>query len=276
MSPVARCTTRFILAPLVLLGCCLVAVFAQPSGAAPPPAADSAPQAPAVEITVYAAASLREALQEIAPICESAAGGRFIFNFGGSNDLARQIVAANKADVFFSADEAWMDHVAKEGLVDPASRRTILSNRLVVVVPEGSHPAIASAASLATVRRLALANPDAVPAGRYAKAWLLKAGVWAKVSDKVVGFPDVRATLAAVESGAVDAGVVYKTDARVAHHAQVAFEVPEEDAPHIAYAVAAMQGRPSVAAARRAIDCFGGADARAVFERLGFIVPAHP
>lgn len=276
MSAIARRTTRFILTPLILLGCCDLAVLAQAPDAAPPPATDSARQAPAAEITVYAAASLRDVLQEIAPICEAAAGGKFVFNFGGSNDLARQIVAANKADVFFSADEAWMDHVAKEGLVDPASRRTILSNRLVVVVPEGPHPAITSAASLATVRRLALANPGAVPAGRYAKAWLEKAGVWAKVSDKVVSFPDVRATLAAVESGAVDAGVVYRTDALVAHHARVAFEVLEEAAPRIAYAVAAMQGRPSVVAARRAIDCFAGADARAIFERLGFIVPVHP
>jgi molybdate transport system substrate-binding protein len=276
MSPIARFGTRITTAPLILLGCGALAVFARAPGSAPPPATDSGRPAPAAEITVYAAASLRDALQEIAPACEAAAGGRLVFNFGASNDLARQIVAANKADIFFSADEAWMDHVAREGLVDPASRRTILSNRLVVVVPEGPHPAITSPASLTTVRRLALANPDAVPAGRYAKAWLEKAGVWAKVSDKVVGFPDVRATLAAVESGAVDAGVVYRTDARVAHHTQVAFEVPEEDAPRIAYAVAALQGRPSVAAARRAIDCFIGADARAVFERLGFIVPVHP
>jgi molybdate transport system substrate-binding protein len=96
------------------------------------------------------------------------------------------------------------------------------------------------------------------------------------VSDRVVSFPDVRAALAAVESGVVDAGVVYRTDARIAHHAQVAFEVPEADAPHIAYVVAALQGRPSIAAARRAVDCFAGPGARAVFERLGFIVPVRP
>jgi len=276
MSPIARCITRFALAPLIILGCCVPAAFAQTPGAAPPAATDSARQAPAAEITVYAAASLRDALQEIAPTCEAAAGGRFVFNFGGSNDLARQIVAANKADVFFSADEAWMDHVAREGLLDQASRRTILSNRLVVVIPEGSKLVVASPSSLTTVRRLALANPDAVPAGRYAKGWLEKAGVWTKVSDRIVSFPDVRATLAAVESGVVDAGVVYKTDARIAHHAQVAFEVPEADAPHIAYVVAAMQGRPSIEAARRAIDCFAGAGARAVFERLGFVVPGQP
>jgi molybdate transport system substrate-binding protein len=262
----ARFAARFVLASLAFPGR-LVTIAAPDPGAA---------RAPAREVTVYAAASLRDALQEIAPACEDAAGGRFVFNFGGSNDLARQIVAANKADVFFSADESWMDHVASEGLVDPASRRTLLSNRLVVVIPEGSTRAIASPAALAAVRRLALANPDAVPAGRYAKAWLEKAGVWTKVSDRVVSFPDVRATLAAVESGVVDAGVVYRTDARIAHHARVVLEVPEEDGPHIAYVVAALQGRPSIEAARRAIDCFAGPGARAVFERLGFVVPGHP
>ena len=267
MPFIARSAARFALASLVFLGCGPAAISAPEPGAAP---------APAPEVTVYAAASLRDALQEIAPLCESAAGVRFVFNFGGSNDLARQIVAANKADVFFSADEAWMDHVAAEGLVDQASRRTLLSNRLVVMIPEGSRRAIESAASLSTVRRLALANPDAVPAGRYAKAWLEKAGVWTKVRDRIVSFPDVRGALAAVESGAVDAGVVYRTDARIARHARVALEVPEEEGPHIACVVAAMRGRPNIEAARRAIDCFGGTGARSVFERLGFVVPGHP
>ena len=264
MPLIARYVARLLLASLTFPGCVLVAISAPEPGAAP---------APAPEVTVYAAASLRDALQEIAPACESAAGVRFVFNFGGSNDLARQIVVANKADVFFSADEAWMDHVAGEGLVDQASRRRLLSNRLVVMIPEGSRRVIESAASLTTVRRLALANPDAVPAGRYAKAWLEKAGVWTQVSDRVVSFPDVRATLAAGEAGVVDAGVVYRTDARIARHAQVALEVPEREGPPIACVVAAMQDRPNIEAARRVIDCFAGAGARAVFERLGFVVP---
>jgi molybdate transport system substrate-binding protein len=258
-------------AAIVVLSCGALAARAQDPGTRPSAAA---PSAPAAELSVYAAASLRDALQEIAPRCEGPAGVRFVFNFGGSNDLARQILAANKADIFFSADEAWMDRVARDGLVDAASRRSLLSNRLVVVVPEGSRLAIVSASSLtaAQVKRLALANPDAVPAGRYAKAWLDRAGVWEQVRGRVVGFPDVRATLAAVESGAVDAGVVYSTDARIAHHARVAYEVPAGDSPAIVYALAAMKDRPGIAAARRAIDCFAGADARAIFERLGFVV----
>ncbi len=230
--------------------------------------------APAPEVTVYAAASLRDALQALAPVCETVAQARFVFNFGASNDLARQIVAANKADVFFSADEAWMDNVAADGLVDASSRRSLLGNRLIIVVPKPSELSIASAADLAgeRVRRLALANPDAVPAGKYAKAWLEKVGLWDRVRERVVPFPDVRATLAAVEAGAVDAGVVYRTDAAIANGARVAFEVRAADGPDIRYAVAALAQRPALEAARRTVACFAGAEARGVFEKLGFVV----
>ena len=104
---------------------------------------------PAPEIVVYAAASLRDALQEMTPACEGATGARLVFNFGASNDLARQIAAANKADIFLSADESWMDSVAAEGLVDDTSRRDILSNRLVVVGSADVSYPIASAGDLA-------------------------------------------------------------------------------------------------------------------------------
>jgi len=262
---------RTAFAPPTILAAVLgaVAIAGSSAGAAAPP-----PPAPAAEITVYAAASLQDALQVLAPGCESEAGARFVFNFGGSNDLARQIVAANKADVFFSADDAWMDHVAKAGLVDEASRRTLLSNRLVVVVPRGSEGSITGAASLAAapVRRVALADPDAVPAGRYAKAWLEKAGIWDQVRDKVAPFPDVRSTLSAVEAGMVDAGVVYRTDAAIARRARVAFEVAEAEGPRITYPVAALVERPRVETARRVVACLAGARARGVFERFGFVV----
>jgi molybdate transport system substrate-binding protein len=229
---------------------------------------------PAPEVTVYAAASLRDALEAIAPVCETRAQVHLVFNFGASNDLARQIVAANKADVFFSADEAWMDRVAQEGLVDASSRRSLLGNRLVVVVPNGSGLSIPDAAALGSqsVKRLALANPDAVPAGKYAKAWLEKVGLWETVRERVVPFPDVRATLAAVEAGAVDAGVVYRTDAAIAAGASVAFEVPAADGPQIRYPVAALAQRPAFEAARRTVACFEGREARALFEKRGFLV----
>jgi molybdate transport system substrate-binding protein len=241
-------------------------------------AAPGASPSPApVEIVVYAAASLRDVLQELTPPCEKAIEARLVFNFGASNDLARQIDAASKADVFFSADEAWMDRVARAGLVDAASRRSLLSNRLVVVGASDSSLTIAAPSDLksAGVRRLALASPEAVPAGKYAKAWLEKAGAWAPVADRVVPFPDVRAALAAVESGGADAGIVYRTDAAISKRVKVLYEVPAAEGPRISYAVAAIQGRPRVVAARRLVTWLAGPEALPVFERFGFVVPAQ-
>ena len=240
--------------------------------AAPAPSA-AAPATAPPEVAVYAAASLEEALGAIGPICDARAGSRTVFNFGSSNELARQILAADKADLFLSADEGWMDRVAEAGLVDATTRRPLLSNRLVVVVPADATPAISGAADLggAAVRRLSLANPAAVPAGRYARAWLESVGLGEKVRDKVVPANDVRAALAAVEAGATDAGVVYRTDAAIARKVTIAYTVPENEGPKIIYPVAAMKNRPRRELARRLIECYAGREARGIFERHGFI-----
>ena len=226
-----------------------------------------------VEIVVYAAASLRDVLTELAPAAGRATGTRLVFNFGGSGDLARQIVAANKADIFFSADESWMERVAGAGLVDAGSRCTPLSNQLAVVVPADSALQISAAENLAAaaVRRLALANPEAVPAGKYAKAWLESEGQWDAVAARVVTALDVRATLAAVESGAVDAGIVYRTDAAISGRVRVAFVVPQGKGEPVSYALASLQSRPHFEAARGVASWLCGAEAAPVFERFGFI-----
>lgn len=236
-------------------------------------AAQTAPAAEPVELTVYAASSLRDVLQELAPTVERATGTRLVFNLGASNDLARQIVAANKADLFFSADEAWMDRVAAAGLVDAGSRRAPLANRLVVVVPADSQLQISAARDLASpaIRRLALGNPEAVPAGRYARAWLESQGQWTAVAERVIPALDVRAALAAVESAAVDAGIVYRTDAAQSRRVRVAYLVPEGEGPRITYALAALAPRPHHEAARAVAAWLCGPEAAAVFERFGFL-----
>ena len=188
----------------------------------------SAPAA-ADELNLFAAASLTEAVKEVAGGFEKATGHTVVFNFGGSNDLARQIKAGAPADVFFSADVAQMDGLVAAGLVRAQDRVDVLSNVLVVVVPAGSGTRVGSPADLVPLRRLALADPQAVPAGVYARQWLESAGVWAKVADKVVPALNVRAALSAVEAGNVDAGIVYKTDAAVSKRVEIAFDRPQRE-----------------------------------------------
>jgi molybdate transport system substrate-binding protein len=227
--------------------------------------------AAAEEVNVFAAASLTDALQEVAQAFEKSTGHKVVFNLGGSNDLARQIKAGAPADVFFSADEAQMDGVEAAGLVRAQDRVDVLSNVLVAVVPVASAARISGPPDLLRVTRLALADPQAVPAGVYARTWLESAGLWGKLADKVVPTLDVRAALAAVESENADAGIVYRTDAAISKRVKVAFEVPRDQGPAIAYALApiATSTKP---ATRELVRYLASAPAREVYRRHGFVV----
>ncbi len=235
--------------------------------------------ATAAEVTVFAAASLTDALQEIATAYESAAGDKVVFNFGASSTLARQIQEGAPADLFFSADEAKMDGLEKRGLVAKGTRQSLLSNTLVVVVPADSSLKIASPAELADskVRALALAEPQSVPAGIYAKEWLQSQKLWSRVIDKVIPTENVRAALAAVESGNADAGIVYKTDAGISKKVKIAYEVSAAGAaggPKISYPLAVIAESKRQEAARRLLAYLESPAALDVFRRYGFLVPA--
>jgi molybdate transport system substrate-binding protein len=257
MRPVtSTCTTALILL-----------MVAQNAATPPARARDSTPP----EVMVYAAASLRDVLQQLAPRCEADLGIHLVFNLGASSDLARQIIAANKADVFFSADEDWMDRVADAGLVDGPSRRSLLSNRLAVIAPAESALVVRSPADLLGLHSLSLANPDAVPAGKYAKAWLEKSGVWSTIKDRVLPSLDVRAALSAVESGVADAGIVYRTDAAISRRIRVLYAVPEPDGPRISYPIAALRDRPRPDVARKVVGWLAGSESRPAFEKFGFV-----
>lgn len=232
--------------------------------------------APAItaEIQVFAAASLTDALQEIATTYEKESGDKVLLNLAASSALARQIQEGAPADLFFSADEAKMDGLEKKGLVLKGTRKSLLSNTLVIVVPSDSNLKISSPNDLATskIRALALAEPQSVPAGIYAKEYLRGKKLWGKVIDKVVPTENVRAALAAVESGNVDAGIVYKTDAQISKKVKIAFEVQVADGPKISYPLAVMAESKQQEAARKLLAYLESPPALEVFRKYGFLI----
>ena len=221
---------------------------------------------------MFAAASLSDALKVLAAEHQKATGDTVRLNLAASSLLTRQIKEGAPADLFFSADEAKMNDLAKAGLIDAASRRSLLGNRLVVVVPLDHPLALASAADLANpaVKHLALAETATVPAGIYAKAYLQKVKAWDAVAARVVSTENVRAALAAVESGNADAGIVYKTDALISKKVKIAFEVSGPDAPAISYPVALVKGGKNPAGAAQFLARLTSPEGRAVFAKFGF------
>lgn len=226
---------------------------------------------------MYAATSTRDVLQALEATYEREHAVDLVFNFGSSGDLSRQIVAAAKADVFLSADERELDRVEAAGLTLRGTRRALLSNQLVVIEPTDvpsrfDVPFTPQQLAGAGVQRFSLANVETVPAGRYAKDWLARVQVWEAVADRVLPGVDVRAALAAVESGGADAGIVYRTDVARSTRARIVFAVPVAEGPAITYPLVALAGRPNVAAAGEYMTFLGGDAARAVFQQHGFVV----
>jgi molybdate transport system substrate-binding protein len=227
----------------------------------------------AADVNVYAAASLTDVLKEIASAYEKESGDKILFNFGASSLLARQIIERAPADMFLSADEAKMDELEKADLVATETRRDLLSNLLVIVVPYDSKLGIASPEELVTKsQKIAVAEPRAVPAGIYTKEYLTGLGLWQKLEPKIVPTENVRAALAAVESGNVDAGFVYRTDANISSKVRIAFTVAVEQGPRIRYPVALLKEAKEESAAAKFLAYLESARVRETFERYGFIV----
>jgi molybdate transport system substrate-binding protein len=226
---------------------------------------------PAAEVRVFAAVSLTEALEEIAVAYEKKTGDEVVFHFGASSMLARQIEQGAPGDLFLSADEARMDALAKQGLIVASARASVLSNTLVVVVPKDGGMTIVAPSQLANVRSIALAEPSSVPAGVYARTWLQKIGLWARIRPKVIPTDNVRAALAAVESGNVDAAIVYKTDARMGKRTRIAYEVPRAQGPAISYPFALLRDAGNRKAAMRLLAYLKSKAAMDIFARHGFI-----
>lgn len=242
-------------------------------------AAVAAPRAAGqTAITVSAAVSLTDALTAVAERYGSEARGSVRFNFGASNTLARQIVNGAPVDVFVSADEAQMDVVAAAGLIKDGSRFDLLTNQLAVVVPNDRPRTFKSMREIAdpAFKRIAIGDPAAVPAGVYARQYLEQEGLWEAIAARVVPASSVRAALAAVESGAADAAIVYRTDARVALRATVAWVVPADRGPRIRYPAAIVKSAADSSAAQRFLDYLRSDAAARIFERFGFARAAAP
>jgi molybdate transport system substrate-binding protein len=245
-------------------------------GAAPPergrlPLQDVRP----ATITVSAAISLTDVLNEIAAAYAKADGGAVRFNFAGSNVLARQIVNGAPADLFISADAAQMDLVEQAGAIAAGSRVVLVGNRLAIVATEERVAVVRSRFqdAPAEIRRLAIGDPAAVPAGRYAKAYLQRRGLWGAYEPRIVPTSNVRAALAAVENGAADAAIVYTTDLLTAKRARQALVVPAAEGPRIVYPAAIVRDGPNPAGGRRFLDFLRSAEARRVFAEAGFLQP---
>lgn len=226
----------------------------------------------AAQLTVHAAASLADALRQIGATYEKQSGDRLRLNFDASSILARQIEEGAPADIFISADEAKMDELEKAGLLAAGTRKILLRNTLVIVVPAENPLAILSAAELTgeAIKKIALAQPSSVPAGIYAKEYLTGQGLWERLATKIVPTQNVRAALAAVESGNVEAGLVYKTDALISRKVKIACEISAARGPTIRYPVAALAGAGDLAAAKRFLTYLESATSLAVFQKFGF------
>lgn len=228
-------------------------------------------------VVVFAAASLKNALDEASAAWTKETGKTTRIAYAGSNALAKQIEAGAPADLFISADRAWMDYAEKNGTIRPASRVDVLRNAIVLIATKGAHktialePGVDLSAALAG-GRLAMGNVEAVPAGKYGKAALEKLGAWDKVKGQVAQAENVRAALLLVSRGEAPLGIVYATDAASDPGVETVATFPADSHPPIVYPAAVTQDAPNADGAAAFLGFLRSPTARPFFERQGFVV----
>jgi molybdate transport system substrate-binding protein len=230
----------------------------------------------AQQVTVFAAASLTDAMKDISAAWEKQGHPALRLSFASSSTLARQIEQGAPANVFASADEKWMDYLAKANAIVPETRKDLLSNALVLIVPKDRAltvtigPNLDLNALLGPDGRVATGDPAHVPVGIYAKQALTKLGLWSKVEPRLARAEDVRGALLLVERGEAPAGIVYATDAAVSPGVVIAGTFPENSHDRIAYPFAVVR-TGDTPEARALMAYLAGPDARAIFVRRGFV-----
>jgi molybdate transport system substrate-binding protein len=225
-------------------------------------------------VVIFAAASLTDVLQELGDGFTKQTSVPVKFSFAASSALARQIENGAPADVFFSADEDWMDYLQKRNLIQPASRHDVVGNRLVLIAPSDSalelkiKPHFPLATALGN-KRLATGDPDSVPAGRYAQAALTNLGIWDEVADRLIRADSVRSALAFVDRGEAPLGIVYETDAMIDKHVRVVDVFPATSHAPIVYPVALTASAKTEAA--KFVTYVTSSAAAATFKAYGFV-----
>jgi len=228
------------------------------------------------KLIVFAAASLKDALDEANAAYHHEKGPETATSYAASSTLAKQIEAAAPADIFISADLDWMDYLAKRNLIKPQTRANLLGNRLVLIAPVTSTGKLDIAPNFPLARalgngRLAIADPSGVPAGRYAKAALESLGVWASVANKLAPAENVRATLALVSRDEAPLGIVYQTDANSDKGVQIVGTFPDNTHPPIIYPIAVVAASTNPGAPGY-VAFLKSPTARPIFEKQGFTV----
>lgn len=224
-------------------------------------------------LLVSAAASLQDALEEIQPLFQQYNPNVSVnHNFGSSGALQQQIEQGAPADIFFSAATKQMNALQQKNLILPDTRRNLLTNRLVLIVPRNSTSNLTSFRQLtgAAVRRIAVGEFRSVPAGQYSEELLRNLGILEQVRPKLVFGNNVRNVLAAVESGNADASIVYATDAEISNGVRVVATAPTNLHSPIVYPVAVLRSSKNASSAREYVQFLSGSQARAVFEKYGF------
>jgi len=228
-----------------------------------------------VELNISAAVSLKDALAEIQKNYQAKNPNvKLVYNLGASGSLQQQIEQGAPADIFISAAPKQMNDLEAKNLINKSSRKKLVENKLVIVVPKDSNLNITKYEDIAqdAVKKIALGETATVPAGQYAQQVLQKLGLWDKVKDRVVFAKDVRTVLAYTETGNVEAGIVYKTDAISSDKVKVAAIAPEGSHEPIVYPVAITTGSKQQKAAEAFIEYLFSAEGKAVFEKNGFVM----
>ena len=233
------------------------------------------------QITIFAAASLKNALDDTNAAFTKATGVKVTASYAASSALAKQIEQSAPADVFISADLQWMDYVGERKLIKPDTRVNLLGNKLVLIAPADSKIANVTIgqgfdiAKLAGSGRIAVADVNAVPAGRYAKAALEKLGAWAAAEPKLAQAENVRATLAFVARDETPIGIVYETDAKVEPRVKVIGAFPDNSYPPVTYPIAATATTTKQSVSQY-LHFLRSPAAKAIFEKYGFSFLIRP